>query len=180
MAWTHSARSWTPGAEPSHDTRVEGGVLNSFWTSWVCEINTYKCSYTQPEKERSMVDLTVKMIIEVQIHIIMASKHQEDEGTEGLVRDHGTLDYLVDEMNYINDSCTKAALMLHGIASRHPFYQGNKRTALAIAEIILMLEGGWYIAAEDEAIDLYVREVACYQHDLNEVKCWLQKNCQKM
>lgn len=68
-----------------------------------------------------MVDLTVKMIIEVQIHIIMASKHQEDEGTEGLVRDRGTLDYLVDETNYINDSCTKAALMLHGIASRHPF-----------------------------------------------------------
>lgn len=28
------------GADASHNTRVEGGVLNPFWTSWVCEINT--------------------------------------------------------------------------------------------------------------------------------------------
>lgn len=51
-----------------------------------------------------MVDLTVDKIIDVQTRIIEASGHQEDEGTGGLVRDFGTLDYLVDEAHYIDDS----------------------------------------------------------------------------
>lgn len=70
--------------------------------------------------------------------------------------------------------------MLYGITARHPFFQGNKRTALTVAEMILMLEGGSYIAAEEEAIDLYVREVADYQHALDDVECWIRENCQKM
>lgn len=127
-----------------------------------------------------MVDLTVDKIIEVQTRIIKAGGHQEDEGTGGLVRDFGTLDYLVEEANYINDPCRKAALILYGIAARHPFFQGNKRTAFTVAEMILMLEGGSYIAAEEEAIDLYVREVADYQHALEDVECWIQENRKKM
>lgn len=127
-----------------------------------------------------MVDLTVDKIIAVQIRIIEASGHQEDEGTRGLVRDFGTLDFLVDEANYIKDPYRKAARVLYGIAAQHLFFQGNKRTALTVAEMILMLEEGSYIAAEEEAIDLYIREVADYQHTLEDVEYWVRENCQKM
>jgi len=126
-----------------------------------------------------MVDLTVDKIIEVQTRIIEASEQEEDNGTGGLVRDRGTLDFLVDKANYIDDSYRKAAQILYSIAAQHPFYQGNKRTALIVAEMILILEAGSYITADDEVIDLYVREVATYRHDLKDVECWILGNCQK-
>jgi death-on-curing protein len=126
-----------------------------------------------------MVDLTVDKIIEVQTRIIEVSEQEEDNGTGGLVRDRGTLDFLVDKANYIDDSYRKAAQILYSIAAQHPFYQGNKRTALIVAEMILILEAGSYITADDEVIDLYVREVATYRHDLKDVECWILGNCQK-
>ena len=126
-----------------------------------------------------MVDLTVDKIIEVQIRIIEASEQEEDKGTGGLIRDRGTLDFLVDKANYCNDTSRKDAQILYNIAAQHPFYQGNKRTALIVAEMILILEAGSYITADDEVIDLYVREVATYRHDLEDVECWIRGNCQK-
>ncbi|PKL55953.1 MAG: hypothetical protein CVV35_07175 [Methanomicrobiales archaeon HGW-Methanomicrobiales-6] len=131
------------------------------------------------KKEHPMVDFTVEKIIEVQIRIIEASDHEEDKRTEGLVRDHGTLDFLVDRANHIDDAYRKAAWMLYSIAARHPFYQGNKRTALIAAEMILMLEAGSPITADEEVIDLYVREVATYRHGLEDVECWIRGNCRK-
>lgn len=126
-----------------------------------------------------MVDLTVDKIIEIQIRIIEESKQDEDRGMGGLIRDHGTLDFLVDRVNSIDDSYQKAAQLLYSIATHHPFYQGNKRTALIVAEVILILEVGSYITADEEVIDLFVREVATYLHRPEDVEGWIRRNCQK-
>lgn len=67
--------------------------------------------------------------------------------------------------------------MLHGIATRHPFYQGNKRTALAVADNILILSPeNMIITAEDEAIYRFVREIAKNSYVVEEVEDWLIQN----
>lgn len=60
-----------------------------------------------------MVDLTVDKIVEIQIRIIEESEEEEDKGMTGLIRDYGTLDFLVDRVNSIDDPYQKAARLLY-------------------------------------------------------------------
>ena len=39
---------------------------------------------------------------------------------------------------------------------------------------------GMYIAAEEEAIDSYVREIAMNQHTIDDVEKWLLNNSKKL
>jgi len=124
-----------------------------------------------------MVDLTVDKIVEIQFRIIEVSEEEEDKGMAGLIRDCGTLDFLVDRVNSIDDPYQKAARLLYTIAAHHPFFQGNKRTALIVAELILTLEVGSYITADEEVIDLFVCEVASYLHEPEDIESWIRRNC---
>jgi hypothetical protein len=49
-----------------------------------------------------MVDLTVDKIVEIQIRIIEESEEEEDKGMTGLIRDYGTLDFLVDRPDFVS------------------------------------------------------------------------------
>ncbi|WFN36733.1 type II toxin-antitoxin system death-on-curing family toxin [Methanomicrobium antiquum] len=130
-----------------------------------------------------MIKLSVSKITEIQEIIILNSSNLEDRGTEGLIRDIGTLEYLVNNANYIEDSFEKAAFILHGIASYHPFIQGNKRTALITAEMILHLSlEPAFIECEDEEINNFVRNIAdagCHVSP-DDVFEWLRKNSKKI
>lgn len=125
--------------------------------------------------------LTVQKIIEIQSWLILQSAHQEDQGMAGLILSPGTLENLVCYGNTLPDSYEQAAWMLHGIATRHPFYQGNKRTALAVAEMILMLSPEkMIITAVDDAIYQFVMGVARYSYSIEEVRNWLIQNSGNM
>ncbi len=87
--------------------------------------------------------LTVSKIIEIHDEII-----KEYGGTRGL-RDEGTLELLVYKANRENTTFRRAALILYTIAVQHPFFDGNKRTALVTAEKVLDDEG-YYLDAEAE------------------------------
>ncbi len=71
----------------------------------------------------------------------------------------------------------KTLIKLYTIAAHHPFYQGNKRTAIIVAELILILEVGSYITADEEVIDLFVCEVASYLHEPEDIESWIRRNC---
>ncbi|MDE4907748.1 Fic family protein [Methanogenium marinum] len=124
-----------------------------------------------------MYSLTVQKIIEIQSWLILQSVQQEDHGMAGLILTPGTLENLVYYGNNLQNPHERAAWMLHGIATRHPFYQGNKRTALAVAEMILILSPeNMIITAEDDAIYLFVMGIARYSYSIEDVQDWLIQN----
>jgi len=52
------------------------------------------------------------------------------------------------------DLCELAAAYLFGIAKNHPFVDGNKRTALAAADMFLYFNGLELVAEDDDLIQL--------------------------
>ena len=85
-----------------------------------------------------------------------------------------TLDYTVYQVNKEKDVFEKAAMVIDYIASKHPFYDGNKRTAFVTAETILN-EAGFIISVDDDEMVLFMVDVAAYQHDIKSIRKWLKK-----
>ena len=128
-----------------------------------------------------MYSLTVQKIIEIQSWLILKSVQQEDQGMAGLILTPKTLENLVYYGNNLQNSYEQAAWMLHGIATRHPFYQGNKRTALAVAEMVLILSPDkQMITAEDDSIYLCVMGIARNSYSIEDVQDWLIQNSGNM
>jgi death-on-curing protein len=67
----------------------------------------------------------------------------------------------------------KAAALLHGIVTGHPFVDGNKRTGYALARLLLQDAGLDFQASQDEKYDLVIR-VATGKLDAEGVRSWLQ------
>lgn len=76
----------------------------------------------------TMSDLTVEKIIEIHDEIIL-----KFEGAKGVLSE-STLHFMVFRVNKIQNIFKRAATVLHAIGSQHPFVDGNKRTALVVAE----------------------------------------------
>lgn len=107
--------------------------------------------------------ITVMEIIEIHDEII-----KRYGGTRG-IRDEGTLQLLVYKMSREKDAFRRAALALHMIAVGHPFFDGNKRTAFAMAENELG-EPGYYINAEAEEVIGLMRKIAEYKCTLKAIE----------
>jgi death on curing protein len=73
----------------------------------------------------------------------------------------------------------RAATALHAIGSQHPFIDGNKRTALVVAENVLGQEG-YYIAADEDTIVEFMLAVASYNHETGTIEQWLKEHAKKM
>lgn len=79
-------------------------------------------------------------VIEVlTLHVILID---EFGGTEG-VRDPGALEVAVfrPQTGYYDDAIAEAAALLESLIQSHPFLDGNKRTAVAAADVHLRLNG---------------------------------------
>jgi len=123
-----------------------------------------------------LIYFTLDKIVEIQTTILYFSQLPEDAGMDGKIRDVGTLDYLISNGNLLPGSIEQASWYLFGVATKHPFFQGNKRTALMLAALILDLDSNNYnINAEDEEIAIYVEEIADDRHSLDEVEKWLRE-----
>ena len=55
------------------------------------------------------------------------------------------------------------------IGSQHPFVDGNKRTALVVAENVLGQQG-YYIAADEDIIVEFMLAVASYTYEPDEIE----------
>jgi death-on-curing protein len=58
----------------------------------------------------------------------------------------------------------KSAIILHDIATGHPFIDGNKRTVFVTADNLIRDQGS-QIGATDEDVVSFMLEVAEYQHN---------------
>ena len=121
-----------------------------------------------------MGNLTIDKIIEIQVRAIMRSTSPEDLGFEGEIRDKGTLEYIVYEENRKSDTIRKASWYLYKIATEHPFFQGNKRTALLTALLILKIDPrAYHINCSNEEVAAFVKKVGRYESSLKEVEQWI-------
>ncbi|HOI62018.1 MAG TPA: Fic family protein [Methanoculleus sp.] len=124
-------------------------------------------------------------IIFVQVQIIRKSDLPEDQGAAGIVRDYGvfgSVDFFLEyeaRFDTLVDSVKRAAWILHAIAVRHPFQNGNKRTAFVVADAILREEWGFHIGASQKKKGNFLIEVADYQHDVDDVERWIWKYLEK-
>jgi len=120
-------------------------------------------------------NLTVEKIIEM--HDILIDGFG---GTPGILN-QGTLEYLVYRVNREKDPIRKAALVLFYIASKHPFIDGNKRTAFVAAENVLgmLRHSGVYIDDDENGVVRFMLDVADYKVDINGIEKWLRKKIKK-
>lgn len=92
------------------------------------------------------------------VYIVHELQIEEHGGGQG-VRDAGRVEAAVAHPQTIAhyepdaDIQTLAAAYAHGIAKGHPFVDGNKRTAFAIAETFLNINGIGLIATDDDCIE---------------------------
>lgn len=68
-----------------------------------------------------------------------------------------------------------AAAYAFGIARNHPFVDGNKRVALAAADVFLQLNGHEIIAEEVEAVAI-IRDLAAGEIDEEDLAAWITAN----
>ncbi|MBN1431140.1 MAG: type II toxin-antitoxin system death-on-curing family toxin [Methanomicrobiaceae archaeon] len=129
-----------------------------------------------------MIEPTAEKLIAIQSKIILESDLPEDEGMAGSVRDQGTLDYIVSDYNWKENIFEHASWLYYKIATEHPFFQWNKRTAIAVAENVLAVIG-FYISASEKEIEEFTIKIASfnvqkgeYEYKVNDVEKWLLRN----
>ena len=60
----------------------------------------------------------------------------------------------------------------------HPFNDGNKRTALAVCERFLNINGFEVVAGQKEKVN-FTLQIEAKKLDLAGISAWLKKNCKK-
>jgi death on curing protein len=110
------------------------------------------------------------------LHDLLLSQHG---GLAG-IRDQGLLDSALAKPQQLffysqPDLLDLAASYAYGVAKNHPFIDGNKRVAFALAVIFLELNGGSFLASEADAV---LQTLAMAAGELNEAEYanWLRAN----
>lgn len=95
-------------------------------------------------------------------------------GTVGVLFE-SNLEYIVLKCNNEMNVFKRAAIALHGVITTHPFIDGNKRTGIALAYIILESKG-YKLASEEDTIIEFLLNIAQYKITVQETVLWLMKN----
>ncbi len=115
-----------------------------------------------------MDDITVDNIIEIHEYAILRFG-----GLPG-TRDMAPLQNLISELGKEEDPVRKAALVLHAIATRLPFADGNKRTAFMAANNQIS-QYGYLIKTSNEEVFQFVVLVADNQKTQKDVEKWIRR-----
>lgn len=123
--------------------------------------------------EIQMSELTAQKIIDIHNDII-----ERLGGTRGILN-QGTIDHLIYRFGRENDAFKKAAIALDQIITGHPFFDGNKRTAFEVADMILRKQGDRIHASEDEKLGALLK-IARYRCNVRQIENWLRNNSSKL
>ena len=118
-----------------------------------------------------MEELTEMKVI--QIHDLLI----EEMGGEPGIRDLGTLSFIVEAINYEPDLFKKAAQALF-LAERHPFWDGQKRTAFELADLILRQDGYRFDRSDTAEIIRVMVRIAQYTcpegEEIDKIARWIK------
>jgi death-on-curing protein len=116
-----------------------------------------------------------------QVLFLHARLIEETGGSHGL-RDIALLESAVarpqatfDRADLYPDLFTKAAALMHSLIANHPFVDGNKRTGIAAAGLMLM-RNGWRLEASNAQLEAFTLRVARGESDSVEIARWLRSN----
>jgi len=124
-----------------------------------------------------MEELTEKKVIQIHHYII------EETGGDPGIRALATLSFLVEAINRETDLFRKAAQALF-LAERHPFWDGQKRTALMLADDILR-ERGYRFDKKDKAeimrVMVKIAQYTCPEgEEIDRIAKWVKKMVVKL
>jgi death-on-curing protein len=100
-------------------------------------------------------------------------------GTEG-VRDLGALEAAVfrPQTGYYKDPVAEAVALFESLIQNHPFLDGNKRTALAAADVHLRMNGLELAGDSMSHYDVIIGLMESGDLDFEAVESWLRDNVQ--
>ena len=76
------------------------------------------------------------------------------------------------------DIPSKAAALMHSLVSNHPFVDGNKRVAVAAAELFLIVNG-YRLDADDDALESLAVAAAASRIGIEEIRIWLEQRIRR-
>lgn len=101
----------------------------------------------------------------------------ETGGSMGL-REVGALASAVmrPQIGYYDSIIEEAAALLESLAINHPFVDGNKRTALAVTDTFLRMNGSFIDCDSEEAYRFFIRLFENNAFRFAELREWLEKH----
>lgn len=98
------------------------------------------------------------------------------------VRDMGALESALfrPQTGYYDDVIAEAAALLESLAINHPFIDGNKRIAFAVADVYLRLNGFLF---EGDPIETYEFMIGLFERGafrFERLEPWLRKNAKAL
>ena len=92
------------------------------------------------------------------------------------IRDPGGLESALfrPQTGYYDDVVAEAAALLESLLVNHPFMDGNKRTAFAVADIFLRLNGHRIVASSDDAYEAVVGALEVSEGRFTRLEAWLR------
>ncbi len=126
----------------------------------------------------SSVTLSVLYVINKHVRVIEETSYDTEGSLAGCLRDEATLQFIINEVNEMQDPFEKAACFMYKTATRHPFVQGNKRIAFAIAHSLLMI-AGWVVIVDGDTLYNFGLAVARDEMTQEEIKAWFLNNVKK-
>ena len=94
------------------------------------------------------------------------------------VLNEGTLDYIIDQINDETNIYRRAAWALY-MVHLHPFYDGQKRTAWYIADLILRIDDHYIYVGSEERLRALTK-IAEYKCDIEMIETWVRKKARRV
>lgn len=121
-----------------------------------------------------MLEVSPELIIRIHREAIIYG-NEDEQSLEDAIRDEGCLPAICFG-DHSDDPFVRAAYYLQRISTRHPFVEGNKRTAFLTAAFILLKDGNCTIVEDKKENNEFVRSVAAGNTCEEEVEGWLREH----
>ncbi|HEV8132402.1 MAG TPA: type II toxin-antitoxin system death-on-curing family toxin [Acidobacteriota bacterium] len=116
--------------------------------------------------------LTVGEVLQIHLRLI-----NDYGGTQG-IRDKGLLESAVfrPQIGYYNSIAEEAAALMESLANNHPFLDGNKRVAFAVAHTFLLVNGCDLELQPLAAHEFMIQSIARGEFRFGQILEWITKH----
>ena len=116
----------------------------------------------------------VTLIEALTFHTDQLQRYGGDEG----IRDPGALESALfrPQTGYYDDLISEAAALWESMAQNHPFIDGNKRTAFAVTDVFLKMNGILITASPEDTVNFVYSLYDTQTFNFEELATWLRDN----